>query len=135
MADETIAECACPLCQSLAADAAIVVLGTAAAIADAYPVSPGHTLVVPRRHEADFLRLSAAEQSDVWSLAVAVCERLRSERGARSFNLGMNIGRPAGQTIDHAHLHVIPRYEGDVEDARGGVRRVIPRRAAYWETP
>jgi diadenosine tetraphosphate (Ap4A) HIT family hydrolase len=125
----------CPFCQRLAAEVPIVAAGTAAAIADAYPVSPGHTLVVPRRHEPDFLRLSAAEQTDIWSLTAALCDWLRSERGATSFNLGVNVGRQAGQTINHAHLHVIPRYDGDIEDPRGGVRWVIPRLAAYWETP
>lgn len=133
--DASAEEDSCPFCRRLAAEAPIVTAGTAAAIVDAYPVSPGHTLVIPMRHEPDFLRLNPAEQSDMWSLAGAVCDRLRSEHGARSFNLGVNVGQPAGQTIAHAHLHVIPRYPGDVEDPRGGVRSVIPTLAPYWEAP
>ncbi len=123
----------CPFCERIADGLTGLSRGSAVAISDAFPVSPGHTLIVPRRHEADLLQLSEEEFADLWSLAREVCEQLRIEHGAQSFNLGVNVGAEAGQTIAHVHLHVIPRYPGDVEDPRGGVRHVIPRLAPYWE--
>jgi len=62
-----------------------------------------------------------------------VAARLRAERAPDGYNLGVNVGAAAGQTVDHAHLHVIPRYRGDVADPRGGIRWIIPGRARYWE--
>lgn len=128
-----VLEAGCPFCDRIAGGSVGCSYGSAVAIPDAYPVSLGHTLIVPRRHEANLLRLSDEEFADLWSLAREVCRDLQCERGVQGFNLGVNVGRDAGQTIAHVHLHVIPRYPGDVEDPRGGVRRVIPRLAAYWE--
>jgi diadenosine tetraphosphate (Ap4A) HIT family hydrolase len=90
-------------------------------------------LVVSRRHEPDFLALDPAEQQAVLALAAEVAARLRAERAPDGYNLGVNVGAAAGQTVDHAHLHVIPRYRGDVADPRGGIRWIIPGRARYWE--
>ena len=104
----------------------------AAALLDRFPVSEGHTLVVPVRHEPDFSALSPDEEKAVWSLAREVIERLKGDKAPNGFNIGVNIGEAAGQTVGHAHLHVIPRYTGDVADPRGGVRHVIPAKAAYW---
>lgn len=125
----------CPLCKRLVAGEAVSECGSAFAIRDAYPVSPGHTLVVPRRHEPDFLRLAESEQADLWVLARNVCDLLEDEIDAKSFNIGINVGAEAGQTVPHAHVHVIPRFADDVSDARGGIRWVIPKRARYWEEP
>ena len=69
----------------------------------------------------------------MWSLADEVRQGLERRHGPAGYNLGLNVGTAAGQTVPHAHLHVIPRYPGDVEDPRGGVRHVIPDEAAYWE--
>ena len=123
---------ACPFCARLAADSAGLRNDVAAAFADGYPVSRGHTLVVPLRHEADFDRLGEAERMGAWRLAHEVCERLRRSHAPDGFNIGVNVGAAAGQTVAHAHIHVIPRYQGDVPDPRGGVRWVLPRAARYW---
>ncbi len=101
-------------------------------IRDAFPVSPGHMLVVPRRHVASFFDLDPLEQADLLNLLIATRRDLSSRRAPDAFNLGLNDGAAAGQTIDHCHWHVIPRYEGDCEDPRGGVRWVLPEKAVYW---
>jgi diadenosine tetraphosphate (Ap4A) HIT family hydrolase len=105
----------------------------AAAFADPFPLSPGHTLVVPRRHESDFFALSREEQSAVFSLAMKLHEELHARFSFDGMNIGINVGAAAGQTVGHAHLHLIPRYMGDVADPRGGIRWVLPRKARYWE--
>ena len=107
----------------------------AAAFPDGFPLTPGHTLIVPRRHEADFLALSAAEQAAIWALVPDVCRQIKACHRPDGYNIGANIGEAAGQTIGHAHLHVIPRYRGDVDDPRGGLRWIIPGKARYWEGP
>ncbi|MGE3511721.1 MAG: HIT family protein [Vicinamibacterales bacterium] len=106
----------------------------AAAFPDAFPLSPGHCLIVPRRHQADFFALSAEEQAAVWALVLEVRRHIEASTAPDGYNIGINVGEAAGQTVDHAHLHVIPRYRADVPDPRGGVRCVIPGRARYWET-
>ena len=107
----------------------------AAALSDIYPVSPGHTLIVPRRHMEDFLELTQQEQEAVWSLVAPVRNKIESLHAPSGYNIGVNIGEAGGQTIAHTHLHVIPRYAGDVEDPRGGIRWVIPDKAVYWQKP
>ena len=123
----------CPLCRRLADREAMERNDLAAALADAYPLNPGHTLIVPMRHEADYFALSPDEQAALWELARIVRERLDRESHPDAYNLGVNVGRDAGQTVFHVHLHVIPRFRGDVPDPRGGVRWVVPDRARYWE--
>ena len=105
----------------------------AVAFLDAFPLSPGHCLVVPRRHESDFLALTPEETAAVWALVACVRRHIEADRTPDGYNIGINVGEAAGQTVAHAHLHVIPRYQGDVPDARGGIRWIIPARAAYWE--
>lgn len=105
----------------------------AIAFADTYPLSPGHTLVIPRQHEADLFDLDAAVRAAVWQLVDTVQSRLAQTLAPDGFNIGVNAGLAAGQTIPHAHVHVIPRTAGDVADPRGGVRWVIPDKAPYWE--
>jgi diadenosine tetraphosphate (Ap4A) HIT family hydrolase len=104
----------------------------AVAFPDAFPVSPGHTLIVPRRHEADYFALTAAEQTAMWALTGEVRRRIEVEHQPQGYNIGLNVGTAAGQTVPHAHLHVIPRYVGDVPDPRGGIRWVFPAKAVYW---
>ena len=93
--------------------------------------------MVPVRHEADFFALSIAEQTDVLSLVNEVRAELSETLQPDGFNIGINAGPAAGQTVGHAHVHVIPRFGGDVPDPRGGIRWVLPERAAYWrqDTP
>jgi diadenosine tetraphosphate (Ap4A) HIT family hydrolase len=97
-----------------------------------FPVSPGHALIVPRRHEPDFFSLTVEEQAAVIALVNPVRARLNRDFGPDAYNLGVNAGKAAGQTILHTHLHVIPRYAGDVAEPRGGVRWVLPETARYW---
>ena len=102
-------------------------------IRDAFPVSLGHTLIVPRRHVASFFELTSEERTDMLALLGRVIARLDAEFHPSGYNIGLNEGAAAGQTIMHVHLHVIPRYRNDVDDPRGGVRWVIPSKARYWE--
>lgn len=124
----------CPFCERIAAGEVIGEEGTAVAFPDAVPVTRGHTLVVPRRHEPDLLGLSTRELDDMWHLARWLCTELAAELAADGFNLGVNVGRAAGQTVPHAHLHVMPRYSGDTGDPRGGVRWIFPSSARYRRT-
>jgi len=104
----------------------------ALAIPDGYPLSKGHVLVIPRRHIADLFDLEAEEQAAVWVLVAGVREVVQRSHRPAGFNIGVNVGAAAGQTVAHVHVHVIPRYLGDVPDPRGGVRWVLPDRADYW---
>ena len=123
----------CPVCKRIeSGDGLSFVSDLVVAFADAFPVTPGHTLVLPRRHESDFFSLSTAEQDAVWQGVTAVRDLLISERQPDGFNVGLNAGRAAGQTMEHVHIHVIPRFTGDVEDPRGGIRWLIPAKARYW---
>jgi diadenosine tetraphosphate (Ap4A) HIT family hydrolase len=103
------------------------------ALWDAYPVSDGHALIVPRRHMGSWMEVTPEEQAELLEAIAAVREEIEATRSPDGYNMGINDGFPAGQTVDHLHLHVIPRYEGDVQDPRGGIRWVIPERAPYWE--
>lgn len=102
------------------------------ALDDAFPVTPGHRLVAPVRHAARLEELALEEWQAVFQLVHNEARRLRSEPGVEGVNIGVNSGEAAGQTIDHAHVHVIPRRAGDVPDPRGGVRWIIPEQADYW---
>ena len=121
----------CPFCAGVEARA-VDANPLAWALRDAYPVSPGHTLLVPRRHVASFFELTAEEQSAMLDLARRQKAALDAEFAPTGYNLGINDGEAAGQTVAHVHLHLIPRYPGDSPDPRGGVRWVLPDKAAYW---
>jgi diadenosine tetraphosphate (Ap4A) HIT family hydrolase len=102
-------------------------------VEDGFPVSDGHTLVIPRRHVISLYELASEEQEAVWHVVAGIRADLITRLKPDGFNIGINDGLAAGQTIMHAHIHVIPRRCGDVADPRGGVRWVIPERAAYWK--
>src|SRR6266516_813554 len=104
-------------------------------IADRFPVSPGHALVVPRRVIATWWEATAAERADIRALVDEVKDRLDAELRPDGYNVGFNSGAAAGQTVGHLHVHVIPRYRGDVPDPRGGVRHVIPGKGNYLQPP
>lgn len=123
----------CPFCDRLAEGDLVAQNDLAVAFVDRYPLNPGHTLIVPRRHEPDFLALTEAEHSAVWRLVPQVRAYVDARYHPHGYNLGVNAGAAAGQTVWHAHLHVVPRYEGDVADPRGGIRWILPDRARYWE--
>lgn len=122
----------CVFCSERARAEALAANELAVAFSAGFPVSPGHALIVPRRHEPDFFSLSAEEQAAVIALVNPVRTVLDREFRPDGYNLGVNAGRAAGQTIMHTHLHVIPRYSGDVPEPRGGVRWVLPETARYW---
>lgn len=122
----------CLFCRWIREGRAVHELGTAAAFADGHPVTPGHLLVVPRRHTADGRSMTEEELGDSLRLARALMERLqRRDPTITGFNLGMNLAASAGQSVFHAHIHVIPRRDGDCDDPRGGVRGVIDGRRGY----
>jgi diadenosine tetraphosphate (Ap4A) HIT family hydrolase len=99
---------------------------------DGFPVSPGHALLVPRRHIASWFDANAEERAELLEGIERAREAIEERQRPAGFNVGMNLGAAAGQTVAHLHVHVIPRYEGDVEDPRGGVRWVVPSKADYW---
>ena len=105
----------------------------AVAFSDAYPVADGHTLVMPRKHVNSIYELNATEQSAIWDFVAAVRYRLLIGLKPDGFNIGVNDGLAAGQNVEHAHVHVIPRKSGDVPDPRGGIRWIIAEHAKYWE--
>jgi len=98
---------------------------------DKYPVSEGHLLVVPKRHVPDYFELVEEEKNDLWKLAEQAKTYLEENFNPDGFNIGFNSGTAAGQTIFHVHIHIIPRYSGDVEDPTGGGRNVIPGKGKY----
>jgi len=96
------------------------------ALRDANPVSPGHTLIIPKAHVATYFDADPALKSAIWQAVDVIKTQLDTEYSATGYNIGINAGRSAGQTVMHLHVHVIPRFDGDVDDPTGGVRGVIP---------
>jgi diadenosine tetraphosphate (Ap4A) HIT family hydrolase len=90
-------------------------------------LSPGHVIVVPKRHVADFFEMTRTEQAAVLELLAAVRESIRQKHAPDGYNIGVNVGKAAGQSRMHVHVHLIPRYKGDVADPSGGVRCVLKR--------
>lgn len=121
----------CPFC---ALPESRVLLRNAAAVAirDGYPVAPGHTLVIPTRHVPSFFETTLEERMAMFELLDQAKQQLQLEFGPAGYNIGINDGAAAGQTIGHLHIHLIPRYPGDRPDPRGGVRWVMPDKADYW---
>jgi len=120
----------CPFC---AIDSREVICEHPLAFAtmDTYPVSPGHALVIPRRHVASFFDTTPAEREALCALLDETKSVLDREHGPDGYNIGINGGAAAGQTVMHLHIHIIPRYAGDTGDARGGIRWIFPEKAAY----
>jgi diadenosine tetraphosphate (Ap4A) HIT family hydrolase len=98
---------------------------------DANPVTPGHLLVLSRRHVADFFDTTPEERRALLELLQHAKDWLQREYTPDGFNVGINVGEAAGQTIGHVHIHLIPRYRGDTPRPRGGVRGVIPDKQSY----
>lgn len=121
----------CNLPQSRVAWSSPMVLATW----DGFPVSPGHALIVPRRHVGRWDDLTPEEKIAVLNGIDAIRSIISDQHSPDAFNVGFNDGPAAGQTVMHFHVHVIPRYEGDVADPRGGVRWVIGNKAVYWTDP
>ena len=122
----------CPFC-TLPLERIIDSNDLALVIRDGYPVSPGHTLVIPKRHIGSWFEITPEEQSAMLDLLGKAKAVLEEEFKPDGYNIGINDGPTAGQTVPHLHIHLIPRYKGDLEDPRGGVRWIIPEKAKYWE--
>lgn len=116
----------CPFCEM--GDRIVAENDLAVAVRDQEPASPGHILVIPKRHCTSFFELSAAETEACMALLRSAREAVAAEHSPDGWNVGVNDGLAAGQSMQHTHLHLIPRYRGDHPDPRGGVRHVIPTR-------
>ncbi len=101
------------------------------ALWDLYPISPGHALVIPRRHMPSLFDATEAERSALLAMVNTTKAIIDERHRPDGYNIGVNVGAAAGQTVFHLHIHVIPRFAGDVDDPRGGVRHVIPAKANY----
>jgi diadenosine tetraphosphate (Ap4A) HIT family hydrolase len=121
----------CPFCL-LDNPRVIINNDKAMAIYDAFPVTPGHALIVPIRHFSSLFEASREEYSAMFDLLAEVQQIIQIERSPDGFNIGINDGVAAGQTVMHLHIHLIPRYSGDTKDPRGGVRWIMPDKAPYW---
>lgn len=122
----------CPLCDRIEYAELLASNALAVAVLDGFPLNPGHALIVPRHHVADLFELSSEEQAALWALLPAAKRVIDARYAPAAYNVGVNVGAAAGQTVGHVHVHLIPRYPGDVPDPRGGVRWIIAERAAYW---
>ncbi|HEY7804019.1 MAG TPA: HIT family protein [Orrella sp.] len=121
----------CPFC-TLPSERIVDQNDLAMVIRDGFPVSPGHTLVIPKRHVGSFFELDQDEVQSMLVLLKTAKVVIDEEFKPDSYNIGINDGAQAGQTVPHVHMHLIPRYQGDVKDPRGGVRWLIPTKADYW---
>ncbi|MCW1913020.1 HIT family protein [Luteolibacter sp. GHJ8] len=122
----------CPFCHPVA-DSVLLETSLVRGLWDGFPVSPGHALIVPRRHIARWSDATGAERQELTAAIAEVQRIVQGMHHPAGFNVGFNDGPAAGQTVGHLHIHVIPRYDGDVPDPRGGIRLVIPDKARYWE--
>jgi diadenosine tetraphosphate (Ap4A) HIT family hydrolase len=105
---------------------------SAFAVYDGYPVTELHSLIIPKRHVSDIWELTTMELSFCWELICRQKDAIKSQDNTvAGFNIGVNVGGAAGQTVFHAHIHLIPRRVGDIDEPRGGVRGVIPSKRAY----
>jgi diadenosine tetraphosphate (Ap4A) HIT family hydrolase len=121
----------CPFC-TMPESRVVAKTDLALVVRDGFPVSVGHTLLIPKRHVASFFAITAAERSSLLQLLASEKQRLDEEFKPDGYNVGINDGSAAGQTIPHMHIHLIPRYDGDQADPRGGVRWIFPDKADYW---
>jgi ATP adenylyltransferase len=124
----------CPFCSLHIGPKVLERCGTVVAIADKHPVTKGHMLILPLRHTPDFFSMTPEEKKDADRLIQVLRDRIEaSDQTVTGFNIGVNCGTSAGQTIMHAHIHLIPRRDGDAPQPEGGVRGVIPDRQAYTD--
>lgn len=122
----------CPFCFEAIESRIVEAYDSVVAIPDGFPVTAGHLLVITKRHTPDWFSMSQAERNDADSLLRILRNRLsEDDRSITGFNIGMNAGASAGQTVFHVHIHLIPRRDGDTEHPRGGVRGVIPGKMGY----
>ena len=125
----------CPFCEIAAADSANRVRiqnEHGFVIRDGFPLTEGHSLVIPNQHVRSFFDLTVEVQTALLDLVKIARNELAKELGIVDLNVGINDGPLAGQTVPHCHIHLIPRRDGDVSDPRGGVRWIITHKADYW---
>ena len=122
----------CPFCQ-LDPTGQLFSNELAVAIADGFPVSRGHCLIIPKRHFSSLFAATREELMALWDLLDQTREHLLTQYHPNGFNIGINDGISAGQTVMHLHIHIIPRYKGDTVDPRGGIRWILPDKAPYWK--
>lgn len=122
----------CPFCKTGIESIILERLETVIAIKDKNPVTKGHVLIIPIRHTEDFFSMTFEEKRDADNLIRILRNKIKkSDPTVTGFNIGVNCGKSAGQTIMHAHIHLIPRRKGDISNPKGGVRGVIPDRMRY----
>lgn len=121
----------CPFCKEFEEDRILYQDSSWIAVYDAYPVSKGHVLLISKRHVKTYFDLNYVELASV-GVTIGVIKLILDKKfKPNGYNIGINCGESAGQTVPHCHIHIIPRYDGDVEDPRGGVRSVIPNKKLY----
>ena len=129
--DSNVENKECPFCQKFDESRIIYQDSSWVAIYDNYPVSEGHVLLIPKRHVRTYFELNYVELASV-GINVGIVKRILDKKfKPDGYNIGINCGEAAGQTVPHCHIHIIPRYNGDVKDPRGGVRGVIPEKQKY----
>ena len=121
----------CVFCEKFDSDRIIYEDSTWMAVLDGFPVSKGHTLLIPKRHCETYFDLNDVENGTLCATINVVKRNLDTRYNPSGYNIGVNCGKSAGQTVPHCHIHIIPRYDGDVEDPRGGIRGCIPSRMKY----
>lgn len=121
----------CPFCK-LDARRILAEDELAVAYSDGFPVSLGHTVIIPRRHFATLFEATESEQAALLRMLGHAKDIVAQRYEPDGYNIGINHGAAGGQTVPHLHIHLIPRYKGDKEDLRGGVRWVLPDKAKYW---
>lgn len=121
----------CLFCDIQNTDKVVVQNDLAFAIFDGFPVSDGHALIIPKRHAETYFDLTDDEVVAMKELAMQMKQIIIEKYHPIGFNVGFNCGMQGGQTIFHAHMHIIPRYEGDIENPRGGIRNIIKSKTKY----
>ncbi len=122
----------CPFCHDNIKSRTVAELNSVVACEDTSPVTSGHLLIIPKRHCMDFFHMTPEEQMDANNLLTILSRKiLKDDSSITGFNIGINSGGSAGQTIFHCHIHLIPRRDGDTPEPRGGVRGVIPDKMNY----
>ena len=122
----------CPFC-NLDSNRIVTETEHTLTIRDGFPISPGHTLVIPKRHVASFFDITVEERNQVLDAINDAKQALDKEISPDGYNIGINSGEAAGQTVMHLHIHLIPRFNGDCTDPKGGIRWIFPDKAKYWD--
>ena len=122
----------CPFCV-VGRDEILIAHPLAFARRDSYPITNGHTLIIPQRHTVSFFDTTEEERKAMLALLDQAKVLLDREHKPDGYNIGINDGQAAGQTVMHLHIHIVPRCRGDKADPRGGIRALFPEKAAYWK--